>query len=814
MKGKMTMKLRELITGALLLGVTVMTAQGTFVAQGEADLQVSFINFPTSAEPGDELAYMINVENLGPESAQNVLLTSELPMEATFAQVPDETWRCEASERVVVENGTPVDKSVLECGLELLESGVTAPLSINAIAPSVANVDRVTNLVYVGSDTFDPDGANNEDGFTTQISSVYSDLAVEIESFSNDLLLADLASGLGVRVINLGPNLAENVTALIELPADVVIHEMSGENWACESISNGPLIEEAQQVACTSAQLDVGSAPLISLSIEATGEPRHLEVAATATSDTTDLNPDNDFVREALFVLGEGADLAATINNPTRFALPGESQSYEIAIENLGPAATTDVQVTNTFSTPVELISAMGEGWLCELDTETSVLCQTSSLEVGNADAILLEIASPEGDGQITLTTTASHRLFDPDQLNDIATATTTMAPESADLLALFQPYEAVTRPGEPLSLVIDVENLGPDSSENIEVQLDIPVTAQILEVTAGDWRCEEFAENSTGLNCTRSELAAGERAPIELDVAFSESNRDGLASSLGINSETFDPNGDNNGSFYKHVVVGSYSDLALSVESPTEFVRKGGDFELSLLVENLGPDIAENLRVETALPPGTSLLSQTISLWTCTTSATEQSGQLLKCQLPELGAGASSRLQLALRPDAGFDQDGIEFSAVVESETFDPERSNDFASTQIPYVAAEADLSITQQASFDPTTGTLSLSLEITNSGPDNAAGISLLSLLPFRLSFSGSSGTGWACISRVDEGENVECALTELPSGASSLLELVIEVPSDLGADLVQSFATLSSATYDPDLSNNGILEVILLD
>ena len=117
----------------------------------QADLLVTK-DGPATVKVGDTFTYTLTVENLGPDTAVNVVVTDTLPAGVTFVSA---TTPCTEAGGVVV------------CALGDFASGDLAVIEIVVTAPDTAGT--LTNNAVVASATLDPDETNNADSFDTVV---------------------------------------------------------------------------------------------------------------------------------------------------------------------------------------------------------------------------------------------------------------------------------------------------------------------------------------------------------------------------------------------------------------------------------------------------------------------------------------------------------------------------------------------------------------------------------------------------------------------------------------------------------------------
>jgi uncharacterized repeat protein (TIGR01451 family) len=130
-------------TVALAEGEAV-TCTFTNTPAPEADLEIDKSADEEVIAPGDTVVYTLTVTNLGPDDAQGVVVTDELPDELTVTGVPDE---CELS-------GT-----TLTCDLGDLAAGDSVSLEVEV---RIDDPGLFQNVATVDSNTPDPDPDNND----------------------------------------------------------------------------------------------------------------------------------------------------------------------------------------------------------------------------------------------------------------------------------------------------------------------------------------------------------------------------------------------------------------------------------------------------------------------------------------------------------------------------------------------------------------------------------------------------------------------------------------------------------------------------
>lgn len=130
---------------------------------------------------------------------------------------------------------------------------------------------------------------------------------------------------------------------------------------------------------------------------------------------------------------------------------------------------------------------------------------------------------------------------------------------------------------------------------------------------------------------------------------------------------------------------------------------------------------------------------------------------------------------------------------------------NSDFALAR--YTGDVADLLITKTASTDLAVagGTITYTINVTNRGPNAVTQVNVRDVLPPELTFVSSSTSGAPSICNAGPGNDRRCALGPVAAGASVTVTIVATVNSSISVAAITNTATVSSCTFDPDLSDN---------
>jgi M6 family metalloprotease-like protein/uncharacterized repeat protein (TIGR01451 family) len=237
-----------------------------------ADLSITKSDDPDPVAAGTQLTYTLTVDNDGPDTANNVVVTDALPPEVDYVSDTD----------TCVE-GPP---GTLTCSLGSLPSGGSSSFDIVVDVPAGlahSGTTSISNTAGVTSDQFDPDTSNNEVTINT---AVISKADVAITSFTasatpTELLIGDSTGvTLTKTVKNFGPS------SPVDVDVDVIAAATAGLDVTPTSASQ------------TLFDLAVGSPQDVvePFTLTCTGPGlQHVTFTNTVTPiDTTDPDPSNN----------------------------------------------------------------------------------------------------------------------------------------------------------------------------------------------------------------------------------------------------------------------------------------------------------------------------------------------------------------------------------------------------------------------------------------------------------------------------------------------------------------------------------------
>ena len=724
---------------------------------------------PATVVAGSSVSYTLTASNAGPSAADPVAVTDSLPAGVTFVSAGGTGWTC-------TNNG---DVSV-RCTSGSLAAGATAS-AITVVVTAPPQATTLTNTADVASTTFDPDTSNNLAEATTAVTAS-ADLSLTKTGPAS--VVADGSVSYTLHVANSGPSDAVNVTVTDTLPGGVTFASASGTGWTCTNAGDA-------SVSCILPALAAGaSAPPITVVVTAPAQAATLSNSAAVASDTAD--PDlADNSDSATTEVVASADLSIVKAGPGAVTASG-SVSYSLTVANAGPSDAVDLTVADTLPAGVTFVSASGTGWTCSHAGDTSVTCTRTSLAAGaTAPVITVDVSAPAQATTLTNSASVASTTADPDPSNNSSSVTTGVS-ASADLSIAKTGPAAVTAGGSTTYSLV-VANAGPSDAVDLVVTDTLPAGVTFVSATGSGWTCTNAG--NTSVSCLLPALATGATAPAISLVVTAPSEATTLTNTASVASTTADADTTDNTDTASTDVTAS-ADLSIVKTGPATVVA-GGTISYSLAVANAGPSSATDLTVTDVLPTGVTFVSATGADWTCTHVASTS----VTCTLPTLGAKASAAVitvVVAAPPGAA----SLTNNASVASATADPD-TTDNSDSATTAVTASADLAITKTGPAAVVAGgSITYSLTVSNAGPSAADSLLVTDTLPVGVTFVSAEGSGWTC-THVGS-TSVSCTLPTLAAGTTApVITVVVTAPS--GAASLSNTAAVTSATADPDLTDN---------
>jgi uncharacterized repeat protein (TIGR01451 family) len=341
-------------------------------------------------------------------------------------------------------------------------------------------------------------------------------------------------------VQNLGPQAAMDVVMRDEFVTDgsadfsfgnVTVEGLQLPNAACATTPN--VQNPKGIVTCRLGGMMRGDQVDITIPVTAAG-PVNVNNRAEVWSGgppgsqyglTPDPNRANNTATDSLnFVSREAAaDLGVTkTSSPDTVFAGGASFVYEIVVTNAGPDAATNVVVTDQVPAGLEIVSVSSSApGSCNTGVagQTPTVCNLDTLAAaGGSYTVDIEVrALPGTRGQVANNVSVSSDIYDPNNANNLATASTQVDGE-ADLEVAKELTSPAVVAGFEVAYRVDVTNLGPSTATGVVLTDVMP--EYMTFVSAKDASNNEICTaNKTApivtLTCALGVFQPGESKPV-----------------------------------------------------------------------------------------------------------------------------------------------------------------------------------------------------------------------------------------------------------------------------------------------------------
>jgi uncharacterized repeat protein (TIGR01451 family) len=318
------------------------------------------------------------------------------------------------------------------------------------------------------ADDKDGDGASNIEEYLAGTdpndpASAPVDLSISITD-SPDPATPGVSLTYSVEVSNPGSLTAFDVVVTDALPASLSLVSATASQGSCAGTT---------LLSCDLGSLNGSSSAFVTIIVTPSTQGV-VSNTANVTSSTPDSDLSNNSATATTTVGPAEADLSISISDSVDPVAEGETYTYRLEVQNLGPSVAADVRVENALPTGVNFVSATGNEWDCN-NLSGTVVCTRPSLQAGGAAAppISLEVTALIAGGEISNTASVSSTALDPDLGNNSATETTTVVRLAASSVNL--------------DLGADAFDMELDAARQ-RLYVSVPGLNEVVIVSASNW--------------------------------------------------------------------------------------------------------------------------------------------------------------------------------------------------------------------------------------------------------------------------------------------------------------------------------------
>jgi uncharacterized repeat protein (TIGR01451 family) len=721
------------------------------VEQLEARLALAAVDLgidkaaPASVTAGTDITYTLTVTNNGPEDATDVSVNDTVPTGTSFVSVS-----------VTGGTGTTlVSGNDITATFPTLASGDTGFIQLVVLANSSdADGSTITNTATVMPGATDSDDISSNNSSTVN-TTVNASADVSITKTGPATVMAGTDVTYSITVTNNGPSDAQNIQTSDVPPPHTSFVSFNGP-------ANGSALADGDSLTYTLIVHVDSDAP----------DGSTLTNTANVASDTTDNNSANNTATVDSTVVNH-ADVSITKTGPATITA-GTDATYSITVTNNGPVDAQNIQTSDTPPPHTSFVSFNGPA-------------NGSTLAVGDSLTYTLVLhVDPDASGGSTLTNTANvtSDTTDNNSANNTATFDSTVNVPQADL-ALTKTGPATVAAGSQVTYTLSLTNNGPSDAQGVNVADTLPAGETFVSASEGTGSGTSFTD-------TIGTFANGATRTITIvaQVGAAVAGGTTLHNSAAVSATTSDSNAGNNmPTFDTTVTAPPAADVAVVKVGPAT-VTSGTLITYTLTVTNGGAASAASVSLTDTLPAGETFVSA---------SEGTGSGASFSDSIGTLAAGATRTITLVARVGSAVAGGTVlHNSATVSTTTSESNSLNNVATFDTTVNAPEADVAITKTGPATATAGTqITYTLSLTNNGPSDAQGVTLVDTLPVGETFvSASEGTG--------TGTTFSDSIGTLAAGASRTVTLVAAISASASGTL-NNAAAVTATTEDANFGNN---------
>ncbi|MDR1790096.1 MAG: DUF11 domain-containing protein [Propionibacteriaceae bacterium] len=744
----------------------------------------------------------------------------------------------------------------------ILNVGDTSYFQFQVTVDNAAGGTTLTNIADLAYQTGTTGVSANYDTPPVSVNvSRIADVAIT-KNMTPNPAIAGQAGTTTLTVTNAGPNTATNVVVTDPVPSyytptavNVTLTASGGSPTpgpAC------PVPATGAQVTCSLGDLPVGTTAVVTIA----GQPdsatldTSLSNIATVSTDAYDPVMTNN-VASVSIPMSHQADLKIAKTTSTTTTAAGTLVTWTLTVTNQCPSSATGtclsdaegVVISDNVPDPSKLVllSATGGTGAGGAQGTVPVSCPTSSF---TAVSLQCTVNSADGTGRLTPGATAvvtvtsyipanvaqgtavsnssgvTSTTFDPNQADNISTASVSVAAPSADIaLTKTGPDTAVA--GSTISYTITAVNNGPSDATGVVIaDPQIPgLDFTNATVVADRGGCTSLPCTIGGLPGPNTPGGVGAKANVTIaGVRVDPSFTGTLANTATVSSTSTDPVSSNN-TATANTTVTNQADLAITkTASFSKVPAPGTDQEVSytITVTNNGPSAANGFSLTDTLP--TTVLSYThpdYSFTTGTGSCTFTDPTLSCSGSGSIPVGGTVVLQVNMYE---ADLYAVEPTSFVQTATVIDNVSGDTNDTATFTNSGEqqADLALTKTSAGDFIAGNdgsygaftqVSYTLNATNNGPDATTNPIFVDTLPPGVYYVSDSQNKCTVTSAgsLTNPEIITCdftpaaGVTTVNPGASISDTIDVMLDPQLAAGEIINSATVMSDVTDPSEANN---------
>ncbi len=569
-----------------------------------SDLAVSISTTQTEFVPGEEVAFVVEVQNVGPTDAESATI-----LDAFSSQFVDVTYASFAT--LGATGNTEIGFDSID-DFVFMPAGSTIRYEVQAtIAADAAGVLLNDVSVIPGVEVIDPNPANNHAQLEGPLMPV-SDLLVEIDDGVDTTRLGETLTYVIV-VENQGPSDIGGVRVFDSLPPQLeqvsYVTDTTGEVEGNSDNGSGPIDEVVSMAVGSSLTYTVSAV------VASSGSLRY-EVEVELPESHQDPSLGNNIAFDLTeVVLPDRADLSVDVMAEPIEVVAGQAADYRmmVTVANAGPNPARLVRVDGQWPAELEMgLPAVPQGGLAS--TAEGYRWEVESLSAGAS----LTLELPYTVAPSTAPQVLVHRVLgvtdsiDRDLENNQAEATVEIQAVADLRMAIDDGVsEVIAGDAGPLTYQVNVQNAGPSRARGIETEINLPAQYLVGDLVPSSGSIDQFGNQ---LVWRIDSLDAEEAVELVIRYDVADDVIAGLYQvEATVGSDTTDSDSSNNLAVDVNQVR-SVVDLTVAIDDGVREIIAGlsEQYTFEVVVANRGPSIARELLITDRLPADYSIIEIT----------------------------------------------------------------------------------------------------------------------------------------------------------------------------------------------------------
>lgn len=394
------------------------------------------VRVPADMPPGDDIKYVITVQNVSAADAHGVTVRNPLAaeVEGVVKADPQEDKAQSTPKQLIWVLGT-------------LKGGATKTIELTLRHKK--DVSELKNLAYVKYE--------HGQSVTTKIAKP----TIKVSKTAPKQTIRDETYTVRVQIENTGKVAAEGVRVVENLPTSAEVEPVTAGGKRLAQ-------PEGQQWLWEVARLQPGEKKVIEYRVT----PREAKDVFTVTSVSGQRLVSDKPAEARTQVLVPGIEVKLT--GPTGVVSAGESAKYEITVRNTGTLPSTAVKVTGTLPADCKPTMKTDGGQVFR----DSIVWQVPKLDPGEAQAFRFAIKATTTGRRVVVASAADARGTKGGQeLATVFAGTAALVWETE-----FKPL--TVQVGKQGVFTVKVKNQGGEAARNVRVQIDVPDAVSAVQAT------------------------------------------------------------------------------------------------------------------------------------------------------------------------------------------------------------------------------------------------------------------------------------------------------------------------------------------